>query len=173
MGNIPGTVSKFFKGESNNVFDVNDKEVFNVKSNMFNFEEAKLVCKAYGAEMATLEQLVEAHKNGANWCNYGWTQEQLALYPIQESTVKKLKKEGKEGYCGVAGLNGGYFANPYIKFGANCYGIKPDPSQSDRFKYNLETKLTSTMDEKQIQSFKDKLNELQVSPFNGDKWSNN
>lgn len=171
LKDIPGSFKKFFKGEKP-IFEAETKEVFNIKSNMFTYNEAELVCKAYGAELATLEQLVDAHQNGANWCNYGWTKEQLALYPIQEKFSKQLKKDGKEGQCGLPGLNGGYFANPNIKFGVNCYGVKPDPSESERFKHDLNTLLVSKPENKKIQEIKGKIDELSVSPFNSDKWSN-
>ena len=91
LKDIPGSFKKFFQGEKP-IFEAETKEVFNIKSNMFTYNEAELVCKAYGAELATLEQLVDAHQNGANWCNYGWTKEQLALYPIQEKFSKQLKR---------------------------------------------------------------------------------
>ena len=33
--------------------------------------------------------------------------------------------------CGRPGVNGGYIDNPYIKFGVNCYGKKPTPTEND------------------------------------------
>lgn len=171
---LPNSIIRLFKGQSKkNVFENNDKEVFNIKTNMFTFDEAKLVCKAYGAEMATLDQLVDAHKQGANWCNYGWTQEQLALYPIQKTYIEQLKKEGREGQCGLPGLNGGYFANPFIKFGANCYGIKPNATESEKLKFDLNSKLSSDIDEKKLQKIKEQINDMQILPFNSEKWSLN
>ena len=170
---IPNSIVKLFKGETKGVFENNEKEVFNVKTNMFTYDEAKLVCKSYGSELASLEQIVDAHKNGANWCNYGWSEEQLALYPIQESYIEQLKKEGREGQCGMSGLNGGYLANPHIKFGANCYGVKPDPSDTERLKHDLNSKLSTNIEEKKLQKIRDQLNSIQISPFNTEKWSIN
>ena len=65
------------------------KQVFNVSENDYTYEEARAVCKAYGGDLATLEQMIEAHKKGANWCNYGWSDGQMALYPTQK--IKSLK----------------------------------------------------------------------------------
>ena len=45
-------------------------EVFNVSRNIYTYEDALPVCKALGAELATFEQVQEAHKQGADWCNY-------------------------------------------------------------------------------------------------------
>jgi len=52
-------------------------EVFNVSRNIYTYEDALPVCKALGAELATFEQVQEAHKQGADWCNYGWVKGQL------------------------------------------------------------------------------------------------
>ena len=32
-----------------------------------------------------LYPIIEAYKKGAEWCNYGWTQGQLATYPTQKN----------------------------------------------------------------------------------------
>ena len=55
------------------------KEVFNISCNKFNYNDAVKVCKVYGAELASFDNLVEAHKNGANWCNYGWSKDKNGL----------------------------------------------------------------------------------------------
>ena len=38
---------------------------------------------------------------------------QTAYYPTQKCTWDKKT-------CGKPGINGGFFSNPYLKFGANC-----------------------------------------------------
>ena len=95
----------------------------------------------------------------------------MALYPIQDKFAKQLKKDGKEASGGLPGLAGGYFANPNIKFGVNCYGLKPDPSDSERFKHDLNTLLVSDTNNKKLQQIKSKLEDLSISPFNTDQWS--
>ena len=57
----------------------NNKEVFNIDQNVFTYDEAKVACKEFGAELATKAQVEEAQKQGANWCNAGWTQEQNGI----------------------------------------------------------------------------------------------
>ena len=59
------------------------------------------------AESASLEQVVDAYKSGGEWCNYGWSKDQLALYPTQKSTYNK----DNDSACGYPGINGGYFRN--------------------------------------------------------------
>ena len=46
-------------------------EVFNVPGNEYTYEEARALCKAYGAKIATYSQIENAYKSGAEWCNYG------------------------------------------------------------------------------------------------------
>ena len=65
-----------------------EKQIFNIKENIFTYEEAKLLCSLYDSELATLENLIEGYKYGANWCNMGWSEDQLALYPIQRRSPK-------------------------------------------------------------------------------------
>ena len=50
-----------------------ESEVFNLSENKYTYDDAKLACKSFGAELATITQLNKAHKKGANWCNYGWS----------------------------------------------------------------------------------------------------
>ena len=70
-----------------------DNEVFNIRDNMFTYEEAKAVCKAHNSELATLDQMIDAYKRGANWCSYGWSDGQLALYPTQSDFWNKLQND--------------------------------------------------------------------------------
>ena len=70
------------------------KEVFNINENIFTYNQAKQVCKSYNSKLATYDQLIQAYKNGGNWCNYGWSDNQMALYPIQKAFYnKKAPKE--------------------------------------------------------------------------------
>ena len=67
-------------------------QVFNVARNLYTFEEAEPLCKAFGAELATYDQVKSAYEKGADWCNYGWVKGQLAVYPTQQSTYDKLQQ---------------------------------------------------------------------------------
>ena len=33
--------------------------------------------------------------------------------------------------CGQVGINGGYFDDPNLRFGVNCYGVKRKPTEKD------------------------------------------
>ena len=150
------------------------KQVFNVANNIYSYKEAEAVCKAFGADLATYEQLVEAYKKGANWCNYGWTKGQLGLYPTQKSAWLKLQEDDdpeRHDDCGSVGINGGYFENPDMLFGVNCYGIKPEPRPHEKVKFEYKTDKEYEL-EKQIANVKRNMASLSVLPFNKDKWSN-
>jgi len=146
------------------------KQVFNVSENEYTYEEARAVCKAYGGDLATLEQMIEAHKRGANWCNYGWSDKQMALYPTQTKEFNELEKNPKlAGQCGKPGVNGGYFENPNLKFGANCHAIKPSPKDDEMHK-EIQNYSLDPLAQK-IAMYEENLDEIGVSPFSSNKWS--
>ena len=155
---------------SNSNVPVNkEKEVFNIRDNMFTYNEARAVCAAHDAKLASLEEMIEAYKSGANWCSYGWSDGQLALYPTQANFWKKLQNDPYRKYeCGKPGVNGGFFENPEYKFGANCYGVKPEPKGNEIQKDN-DTKLTP--EDLKKTEYKEQLNQIRVSPFNEENWS--
>lgn len=112
---------------------IRGSEVFNIRRNVYSYEDAEPLCKAFGAELATYEQVKDAYEHGADWCNYGWTTGQLALYPTQKTTFDHLQQgpEDQRMSCGVPGVNGGHFPNPEEKFGVNCFGVRPTETALD------------------------------------------
>ena len=62
---------------------------------------------AFGAELATYDQVRDAWKSGADWCNYGWVKGQAAVYPTQQETYDKLQTgaEDQRMACGMPGVN--------------------------------------------------------------------
>ena len=96
------------------------KQVFNIPGNYYTYNNARALCTAYGSELANYEQIEKAYNDGAEWCNYGWSANQLALFPTQKKTYDVLQTiPGNENNCGRPGINGGYIANPNVKFGVN------------------------------------------------------
>jgi hypothetical protein len=95
----------------------------------------------------------------------------MALYPTQQSTWNSLQQEPNEvkrTACGHPGVNGGYF-DPRLKFGVNCYGIKPI-SKSTTFPVPLPGQDTKAFDQL-VDKFKKMLSSMIVSPFNRNVWS--
>jgi len=90
----------------------------------FDYSMAKSVCKAYDATLANLTQIKDAYDKGAEWCDYGWSEDGMVLYPTQEESWKLYQKEKKD-KCGIPGINGGYNPRTRQRLGVNCYGVKP------------------------------------------------
>lgn len=142
-------------------------EVFYVSDNKFTYEDAPFVCKAYGAELASYIQVEQAYNAGAEWCGYGWSDGGLALFPMQESSwIARASSPdpAKREKCGRPGVNGGYF-DPTLKFGVNCYGMKPRQSSKPTRRSNEEDRI--------LGFFKDQVNKLTVDPFTKSVWSEN
>lgn len=151
------------------------KQVFNIPGNYYGYNDAKAICNAYGAELATYQQVESAYKNGAEWCNYGWSDGQMALFPTQQQTFNNLQNiKGHEHDCGRPGINGGYIANPEVKFGVNCYGNKPKITQDEEELMKIASPYPKTMQDiefqKKVDYWKNKINEIIVSPFNYNMW---
>ena len=139
-------------------------EVFYVSDNKFTYEDAPFVCKAYGAELATYTQIEQAYNMGAEWCGYGWSEGGLALFPTQEASwIARASNPdpAKREQCGRPGVNGGYF-DPNLKFGVNCYGVKPAERSRPR---------RSNENDRILGFFKDQIDKLNVDPFAKDTWS--
>jgi hypothetical protein len=151
-------------------------QVFNIPENNYVYADAKALCTAYGSRLATYKEVEDAYNKGGEWCNYGWSDGQMALFPTQQSTYDELQKiEGHENDCGRPGVNGGYMQNPALRFGVNCYGYKPrmTPEEEDLMATQPiypKTEKDIAM-ENRVEYWKDKLTEVLVSPFNHDTWS--
>ena len=164
-----------------------EAEVFNVSNNLYTYDDAKAICKSYGAKLATYDQVEKAYNNGAEWCNYGWSDGQMALFPTQKATWEKLQKldegvcddnEKKGNNCGRPGVNGGYISNPYVKFGVNCFGKKPAANEKDlvRMAENKDQVYPKTSQERKLEKkvnyWKENANKyLQLNSYNTQKWT--
>lgn len=152
------------------------KEVYHVPGNNYSYEEAKSVCKAHDGELADIKQMEESYKKGGEWCSYGWSKNQMALFPTQHDHWNKLQTiKGHENDCGRPGINGGYIDNPNVRFGVNCYGYKPKmkPVENKLMEIASEYPITEQQVEfnKQVDHWKKNLNNIIVAPFNAKKWS--
>ena len=167
---VPATPGKNTLGRTTPGGPIVASEVFHINDQVFTYDEAPAVCGAYGGELATLEQIMEAYSKGAEWCGYGWSVGGMALYPTQLETWKRLQQEvdpGKRTFCGRPGVNGGYF-DPATKFGVNCFGFKPEGNfippapvpGVDMTKYNS-----------MVERFKRMLKTLTLDPYSRNEWS--
>lgn len=152
------------------------EQIFNIPGNYYGYEDAKSLCTAYGARLANYQEVEDAYNKGGEWCNYGWSDGQMALFPTQTNTFNNLQKiKGHEHDCGRPGVNGGYMANPHLKFGVNCYGYKPKINQEEEELMQVSTPYPKTekdiLFEKRVDYWKSKLGDILVSPFNYKTWS--
>lgn len=161
------------------------KEVFNIANNLYTYDDAQAVCSAYGANIATYEQIENSYNDGAEWCNYGWSDNQMAYFPTQKSSWDKYQKiKGHENDCGRPGVNGGYMSNPNLLFGVNCYGVKPDANPYELNRMTNENNYPDDYSDPSIQKtpeelireskikyFKENSDKLfTINSFNRTKW---
>ena len=152
------------------------KEVFNIPGNIYTYNDAKALCKAYNSELADYKEIEDAYNKGADWCNYGWSDNQMAFFPTNMKKWKQLQKiKGHENDCGRPGINGGYIANPNVRFGVNCYGHKPKITPLEQKIMRNEPLYPMTEKElkinKKIDDYKNNLSNILLSPFNENHWN--
>lgn len=152
------------------------KQVYHVPSNIYTYDNAGALCNAYGSELASYDQIEDAYNSGAEWCNYGWSKDQMAYYPTQKSTYEKLKsKPGHENNCGRPGVNGGFIKNPNVRFGVNCYGYKPKITKIEQDLMDSSSIIPETAEdiefERKVRFFKSQLPSINIAPFSQGKWS--
>ena len=152
------------------------KEVFNVPGNYYTYNDARAICKAFNGRLANYQELEDAYDKGADWCNYGWSQNQFALFPTNLKKWQKLQKITDHKHdCGRPGINGGFIDNPNVKFGVNCYGYKPKITNEEQLLMDEAPLYPKTVKEvnfdKKVNRLKNHLSKIIISPFNNNTWS--
>lgn len=132
-----------------------NKEVFNLSNQVYTYDEAREVCKAFGADLANYDQVEQAYLNNGEWCNYAWSDQQLALMPTQKDTFNKLQRTTEKNACGRPGVNGGFIGNTALRFGANCYGVKPPQPSGFVYDNPIQTLLAAAPDVSAMPSVQD------------------
>jgi hypothetical protein len=51
--------------------------VFNII--IYTHDDAKSICSAYDASLATYDQIEKSYNGGGEWCSIGWSADQQAL----------------------------------------------------------------------------------------------
>lgn len=155
------------------------EEVFNVSNNLYTYDDAKAVCRSMGSRLATYDEIEASYMGGAEWTSYGWSEGQHAYFPTQKETWARLQGiKGHEHDLGRPGVNGGYFENPNVRLGVNCYGVRPQMSAADTAlmnakKNNLVPRSKEEIElDKKVQFWKENKDKfLVLSGFNNEKWS--
>lgn len=151
------------------------KQVFNIPGNHYTYENADAVCKAYDSRLATYSEIEKSYVEGGEWCNYGWSDGQMALFPTQQKTFDALQEvEGHKNDCGRPGVNGGFIDNTNVKYGVNCFGYKPRITSDEKALMDTATPYPQTAKDiafqKRVDFWKKRINDILVSPFNYDSW---
>ena len=153
------------------------KEVYHIENQDYTYDQSKCKCESYGGKLATKDQITDAYNNGANWCNYGWSEGQNAYYPVQQCTWDEINSKNEHlpkksrQFCGMPGINGGYFANPNLKFGVNCYGVKPSGKITKANKPYCPPMNFCKLEQNYEASHR--LDSDEIAPFNNDIWNMN
>ena len=153
--------------------DTANREVFHVSENKYTYREAQAMCRSLGATLATYDQIEDAYDNGADWYNYGWSEGQYAYFPMQKETWKNwMDGEDCAGRRRASklrpGIAGGYFANPNIRFGINCYGVKPPKRDGDSM---VKPHIRVPAPNKSLSLAPEKMARAKLDSFNSQKWS--
>lgn len=143
-----------------------DKEVYHIATPRVPFDKAEAVCKQNDGKLASYDQLLHAYQHGSSWCSHGWTNDGTAFYPTTKEIYNRIQQaEDPEDrkICGHVGLNGGSF-NKNMKFGVNCYGVKPKPD--GKYKHSpLPKKLKKEKSKTEI------FDDIIIAPFNRKRWN--
>ena len=160
------------KEEKNSCSD-SDNEVFHIPNNKYTYHESRKICNKYNSRLATYDEIEQSYNSGSNWCSYGWSENQLALFPTQKNLYQKLQKiPGHENDCGRQGVNGGFIKNPHVKFGVNCYGKKPEKTDIDDEYFNqVKNSYSPSLTQDELNKIENEKNKILVAPFNSEKWS--
>ena len=101
----------------------------------------------------------------------------LALFPTNLKLWKKLQKsDNNKNACGRPGINGGYIANPDVRFGINCYGNKPlitslEKNMMDIFIIWSRNQQKEMKFNKLVDHYKNNLRDIIVAPFDKKNWN--
>jgi hypothetical protein len=158
-----------------------EQEVFFVNAdnegNKYKKENVENVCRGLDSKLATYSQLLDAVNKGANWCQYGWLNDNS-----KDNNNNNNNKIDVYGYT----VNDDNTCTPKLndapsqpiteveEFGVNCFGVKPD--MDTEFKTQLTQKKQEKAkileeEEAQEKEFLERVKGSDILPFNKDKWS--
>ena len=93
--------------------------------------QAMAACNARGAKLATIDQVRQAWKDGAQWCSWGHTTT-YPSFPMQQGNIAGCNGQNNPSIGEWINFN---VNNPSAEWnggllGANCYGVKPENGSS-------------------------------------------
>ena len=147
-----------------------EKEVVHIPTQKYDYKTSQCVCNAMGGELADINDVRRAYNQGAQWCTVGWSKNQQGLYPVQQCFYDKLQKGPKRlrNSCGSGGgIQGGYYANPNLKFGINCLMVKKGNKKI------VKEKAPTCEQPGYCDTYNSthNINDITIAPFNNEQWS--
>ncbi len=168
-----GTVNGNTLTLDDNRMPLDEKEVFNIARNIYALDDAEAACKVFDSQVATMDQLIDAHKQGAGWCNVGWTKDKIAAFPVQSEMWNRHQENSdpnKRNECGMKpGINVAR-SDAHLLYGVNCYGPKPKPRGMEKIMRKYMSDREKEMLLKYNEFKKDKT-DMTLQPFNEHEWS--
>ena len=159
------------------VVNIDVDEVYNIANNSFTYQDAQAVCTSLDGRLATYDEIENSYEKGGEWCNYGWSDSQMILFPTQKSTWNELQKSStNKNNCGRPGVNGGHLEDSSKKFGINCYGKKPNAKVLDKIKNDTNVKAIKSKEDiildAKIKYWRENGEKmLTVNSFNSKQWN--
>ena len=156
----------------NSIGNRGGSEVYNIERNIYSLSDADAACRVFDGKLASLDQLIEAHKNGADWCNVGWTSDGVAAFPVQKDTWLKSQnnKSARANECGSKHGVNIVRSDPHLLYGVHCYGKKPNAVGMENIKRAyISDKERATL--LKMDQFRKQKNNMMKLPYNSKKWS--
>ena len=100
-------------------------EVYHIGGYNYAKSQGSDECKKYNGRLASRDELLDAHKKGADWCSAGWVSDNTpeAWYPINTPRQGCSESSNVRGFV-------------LEKAGINCYGVKPKEGTANILPFN-------------------------------------
>jgi hypothetical protein len=145
------------------------EEVYMVNNQIYTYDNAACKCASLNGRLATKAELTDAYNKGMTTCNYGWLDNNNAMFVVNKKAWNKMNNKERES-CRAPGINGGHFPNSDLKFGVYCYGVKP-PGQVVLPKSLQEEKVPYCEKKKTVDFIDETDNKDEIVSFNKQQWS--
>ncbi len=133
----------------------------------------------YPVQQCELDKKAQLIRDYNKILKYHYDDPQKYTYQMVKDARNKMEKEGALEFCGYnAGLNGGAFNNKNTRFGATCFGKKPEGMSIREKEAKCEaTEAQKARDEEERKAYEaqkrcgGKLDSDKIASFSPDKWN--
>lgn len=146
------------------------EEVYMINNQIYTYDNASCKCASLNGRLATKAELIDAYNKGMTTCNYGWLDNNNAMFVVNKKAWNKMNNKEREA-CRAPGINGGHFPNSDLKFGVYCYGVKPPGEVVLPKALQQEEKVPYCEKKKTVDFIDGTDNKDEVISFNKRQWS--